>query len=311
VLSLKSPLYFCCECKKVLAHLDDLLFVDELSHKGFCSENCIEDFYFPLIKHFEIVEHSLRSKFNISEESLEMELTNQELIEEIVSVPSEIYRQSNELQESFYHFIKHFNDFTAIVIASVYRKEASFIFLSTVTKSKLLVDEFRYGEKVSMWENAHDVIEENENDDFYHNAFDEAVPIEDELENEDEDMIFIQLLESKKSKILADVIINRQEDDIPFEEYPGYEFCFQETLDLPDEVFERKDNEGDKLFTYIKTFSKGALGEESFFYIVICLKRNTDVTSVNIYPILAIPTIDIKMCQEFRGGTKLSGPIKN
>lgn len=312
MLSLKTPIYFCSECKKVLGHLDDLLFIDESSHKGFCSEDCIEDFYFPLIKHFEIVEHSLRSKLNLKEEVMPIVSSDQDLVEEVVTNPSEIFCQKNELQENFYHFIKNFPDFTAIVVASVYRREASFIFLSTVTKSKELVNEFRYGEKINDWELTEadllQKIAENEiNSDFPGDESMDQGP-----ENDDaEDMIFIQLLESKKSKILADIIMGRQEDDIPFEEYSGYEFCFQETLETPDEVFEKKDNEGDMLFSYIKSFSRGVSGSDNFTYIVICLKRSTDVSSVNVYPILALPTTDMKMCQVFRGGTRLSGPLKN
>lgn len=289
------------------------MFIDEFSHKGFCSEDCIEDFYFPLIKHYEIVEHSLRSKLNLREENISAEPTDQALVEEVLTAPSEVFRQSNELHETFYHFIKHYPDFTALVVSSVYRKEASFVFLSTVTRSKLLVNEFRYGEKVNDWEIGEQALEqelqESLEDSLHNNDFSEESV--DNESDEEEDMIFLTLLESKKSKILADVIINRREDDIPFEEYPGYEFCFQETLETPDEVFEKKDNEGDVIFTYIKTFSRGAHGEENFYYIVLCLKRTTDATTVNVYPILAVPTTDMKMCQEFRGGTKLSGPLKN
>jgi hypothetical protein len=312
MLSLKTPIYFCSECKKIVGHLDELLFIDEFSHKGFCSEDCIEDFYFPLVKHYEILEHSLRTNLNLLKENISIEPLDEKLVEETVTHPSEVFRQSNELHETFYHFIKHYSDFSVIVVSSVYRNEASFIFLTTVTKSKLLLNEFRYSEKINDRDiGEQSLLEESESfdDGINHNNFEGIDGVDEESENED--MIFIQLLESKKSKILADVIINRKENDIPFEEYPGYEFCFQETLELPDEVFEKKDDEGDKLFTYIKSFSKGAHGEESFFYIVICLKRSADNTNVSVYPILAIPTIDMKMCQEFRGGIRLSGPIKN
>ena len=121
-------------------------------------------------------------------------------------------------------------------------------------------------------------------------------------------MIFIQLLESKKSNLLAEILMTRKDSDIPFEDYDGYESCFQETLDFPDEVFEKKDKEGDMVFTYIKSFSRGT---ESFSYIVICLKRIIETDTVNVYPILAFPTTDIELCQEFSGGTRLSGPLKN
>ena len=61
-------IYLCSECKKIVGHLDDLFFIDEYSYKGFCCEGCIEDFYFPLIKHFEMVEQSLRRKHDLVNE---------------------------------------------------------------------------------------------------------------------------------------------------------------------------------------------------------------------------------------------------
>ena len=306
MLNLKSPTYFCTECKKVLDHLDDLLFIDEFSHKGFCSESCIEDFYFPLIKHFEIVERTLREKLNFLEENILIQMTDEELVELVVSSPSEIYKNTNELHETFYHYIKYFSDFTAIVISSVYRKEASFVFLSTVTKSSELVQEFCYGEKVISM-----IVDNQLQTNIKDFDISEEENLDSEPELEEDDMIFMQLLESKKSKILADVIMSRKDNDISFEDYPGYEFCFEETLESPDEVFEKKDNEGDYLFTYIKSFSRGTRGEESFFYIIICLKRTSEEANVNVYPILAVPTTDLEMCQEFRTGTRLSGPLKN
>jgi hypothetical protein len=283
-------------------HLDDLLFIDEYSHKGFCSEECIEDFYFPLIKHYEMIEHSLRRKHRIENELPPGTIIEADVVEAVLENPSEIFRQTNELHETFYNFIKHYTDFSVIVVASVYRKEASFVFLATRTKAQALITEFRYGELVMDWTRTE--VEE-----------DEEISVELEADevtmdehNEDEDMIFIQLLESKKSNLLAEILMNRKDDDIPFEDYTGYESCFQETLDSPDEVFEKKDKEGDVIFTYIKAFSRG---RETFYYIVTCLKRIMEGELVNVYPILALPTIDMEMCQEFRGGTRLSGPLKN
>lgn len=316
MFSLKSSIYFCNECKKVMKHLDDLLFIDEFSNKGFCSEECIEDFYFPLIKHFEIIENSLRLKLNLNDENISIGPSDQTLVDEIVTSPNEIFRYTNELHETYYNFIKHYPDFTGIVISGVYRKEASFVFLSTVTRSINLVNEFRFGEKVNDWEIGEQTLEQELEESLHNNDFlvEENLATESGMDNdsdEEADMIFLTLLESKKSKILADIILGRCDDDIPFEDYPAYEFCFQDTLENPDEIFEKKDNEGDVIFYYIKTFPQGEKGEESFYYIVICLKRSTDATTVNVYPILAVPTTDMNMCQEFRSGTKLSGPLKN
>lgn len=286
-----------------MGHLDDLLFIDEYSHKGFCSEECIEDFYFPLIKHYEVVEHSLRKKHNSLNELPPGAIIEADVVEAVLGQPDEIFRQTNELQETFYNFIKHFNDYTVVVVSAVYRKEASFVFLATKTKLQALITEFRYGEMVTDWART----EEEEDQEISVELEDEEVIMEDD-HNDDEDMIFIQLLESKKSNLLAEILMTRKDHDIPFEDYTGYESCFQETLDSPDEVFEKKDKEGDVIFTYIKSFSRG---RETFYYIVTCLKRVIVGETVNVYPILALPTIDMEMCQEFRGGTRLSGPLKN
>jgi len=286
-----------------MGHLDDLLFIDEYSHKGFCSEECIEDFYFPLIKQYELVEHSLRKKHNVLSELPPGTIIEASVVEDVLESPSEIFRQTNELNETFYNFIKHYTNFSVVVVSSVYRKEASFVFLATRTSSHGLITEFRYGEMVTDWART----EEEEDQEISVELEEQEIEMYDD-ENADEDMIFIQLLESKKSNLLAEILMNRKEDDIPFEDYSGYESCFQDTLDMPDEVFEKKDKEGDVVFTYIKAFSRG---QGTFYYIVTCLKRIMDGENVNVYPILALPTIDLEMCQEFRGGTRLSGPLKN
>ncbi len=304
------PIYLCSECKKIMDHLDDLLFIDEYSHKGFCCEECIEDFYFPLIKHFEMVEHSLRRKHDLVNEIPINSIIGADLIDATLINPNEVFRLTNELNETFYHFIKHFSDFSIVIISSVYQKEASFVFLVTKTKSQGLITEFRYGEMINNWETKDDTDEDDDEivvELEANEEFSEDFKVEDD-EDDDEDVIFIQLLENKKSNILADVLMKRKDNDIPFEDYTGYEFCFQETLDFPDEVFEKKDKEGDLVFTYIKSFSRA---QETFYYIVICLKRITKDENVNVYPILAIPTFDMELCQEFREGTRLSGPLRN
>lgn len=301
--TLKKPFYFCTECKKIVKTLDDLLFIDEFSLRGFCSKDCIEDFHFPLIKYYEAMEHSLRKKYHAENEEVALEVDN-EILEVVLTSPDEIFRLGNELQENFYYYIKHFGESAVIVVASVYRKEASFIYLITATKSKALLNEFRAGEDVREWLQRPDEIVEDEKGHEYQEA-------EEASEEGEEDMLFIQLLESKKSQLLADILVKRKDSDIPFEDYSGYESCFEETLEVPDEVFERRDNEGDKLFSYIKTFTRGPRPSDSFYYIVVCLKRNEGVEVTNVYPVLGLPTTDMEMCQEFRIGTRLTGPLQN
>ena len=120
----------------------------------------------------------------------------------------------------------------------------------------------------------------------------------------------MQLLEAKKSKLLADLLIKRKDDDISFEDFSKYEKYFELTLQEPDEVFEIKDNEGDTFFNYIKNFSQD---NTSFFYIISCLKRVDSETSneINVFPVLAFPTNDLDLFSDFRAGTRISGQLKN
>ena len=294
--------YFCTECKKNLQSLEDLLFVEENSHKGFCGHECIEDFYSPLIRYFEVLEHTLRRKYHLLEESSNQIITESS-IEEALNFPDEVTKYTNELSESYYSFIKNFSDYSVVVIASVYQLEASFIFLNMKTSSKQLVGEFRFNEDVG---HLFKGISQNQSQHIF-----EETEEKTEFSEEDDDIVFMQYLESKKSKILADVLMKRKDEDIKFEEFNQYDYCFQETLDQPDEVFEYKDNEGDVIFFYLKSFSSGGLSHNYFTYIISAIKHNSDLENVNVYPILAIPSTDHEFCQEFRKGIRLTNTLKN
>ena len=58
-LKINQPIYYCNHCKKIFSKLDDLLFVEDGTSKGFCSEYCIESFYTPIIVHYEEREKEL------------------------------------------------------------------------------------------------------------------------------------------------------------------------------------------------------------------------------------------------------------
>ncbi len=292
--TLKRPFYYCTECKKILDDSSRLLFVDEHSSKGFCSEECIEDFHLPLVKHFEKEELVLREKYDLLKESISFKLTKA-LVDEVLYSPDEIYCLSNDIGDRFYHAIKKVSDRTHIVvITSLFKKEPSFVYGTIVTNSLILLDEYRQGEPVAL------INWQKKKSDQIHMPDDSRAEIPDE-----EDIAFVQLLESKKSKVLALLLIKRKEQDIPIEQFSDYDSCFQETLDHPDEVFEFKDNEGDVFFHYIKNYGP-------YFYVVLCLKRkNSPETETMIYPVLGMPTNDMALVNEFCVGKQLSGPLKN
>lgn len=288
-MKFNEPIYYCTECKTIINSLDKLFFVEEKTNKGFCSESCIEDFYLPIINHFESLDKKMRKSLGIDNEFIKQNKKPHDLVEEVLSSPSEIWKIKNELHEETSTYIKHFQDYSAIVICSVYNAKASFIFFSTVTKSREYLGEFR----VKGSENSLASVDSNNDGEF-----------------SEEDFNFIQLLESKKSKLLADLLVKRKDSDISFEDFSQYEYCFQDTLDFPDEVFESRDNEGDAFFVYIKSFMKEG---SNFFYIISCLKRklNIDEEEISVFPVLAFPTNDMDLYYEFRVGNRISGTLKN
>lgn len=304
--NLSRPIYFCSECKKVVHQLENLLFIEENSQKGFCSETCIEDFYFPLIKFFEVKEQSLRQKFNILDET-DCQNIDGEDIEKTINSPDEIYKLSNSLNDHFYFIIKKFETYSIIIVATMYLKEVSFIFLTCKTNSFKLINEFRSGELIiehstSPKREEFEMLSEHE--------INEASNEDEDID--DKDLVFLQFLESKKSKILADILMKRKDSDIPFEDFTEYESYFQDSLDRPDEVFEYKDNEGDILFFYIKSFSSNVEKLVNIYYIVICIKNKNETNNeIIVYPILGLPTKDLDLCQEFRCGKRVSGPLQN
>ena len=52
--------YFCSNCRKSVPSLSNLYFIEENSHKGFCSELCIEKYYLPIVEYFEKIDADLK-----------------------------------------------------------------------------------------------------------------------------------------------------------------------------------------------------------------------------------------------------------
>lgn len=288
-MKFNRPLYYCSECKTVVNELDQLLFIEPATSKGFCSERCIEDFYNPLITHFENLERKLREEYSLGHEVIRTPMDDKSLIEAVISQPGEVWQNQNELGESLFTYIRHFGDYSAVVIATVYNDEASFVFFRTLTRSKVLLEEFRSPDKSQK----------------------QQPQVDPERTFSEADMMFMQELESKKSRLLADLLVKRSNDDIPFENFSDYESYFQDCLEMPDEIFESKDKEGDTFFVYIKSFLHDG---KDFFYIISCLKRRDTETAgdIHIFPVLAFPTLDVELVREFRNGSRIAaGPLKN
>lgn len=276
--------YYCSECKKILKEIEDLLFVEEGSSKGFCSEECIEDFYLPIMKYYEDYISELRVKHNILEKEVTTIDNDQMLVDEVSNYPDEIFRSVNDLKEELFVYVKFHHGFYSIVICTVFNETPAFIFAYTKTKSTKLVELMRIGEKVDI-----NVAPLNENKLM-------------------EDAQFIEELESKKSSILGTLLSERSDADIPFEDFLKYDKYLSETIETPDEIYEMKDRDGDRLIYFLKTIVDKKFG--NFFYVVIAMKNKQDNEEM-LYPIISFPTNNFAQFNQYRIGEKKLSQVKN
>lgn len=295
-----DKIYYCNHCKNFLGELEELLFVEEGTSKGFCSEDCIEKFYQHLVDHFENLDKEYRKELGLSEESCLKFVGKPKLMEMVLSSPNEIWHTSNEIQEEYFSFIRKVTQkgedpFYLIIICLIYDNKPSFILSATATRDNALIDKYR-GEKkldnnmVSTGEELGDVEE----------GF-QTVEIEEEL---------LEAIELKKSQLLANLLEERSPSDIPFERFNMYDEFIEDTLQQPDEVYKDTDEEGDIILTYIKAHELNGI---SFYYFCVCMKYEKALKEgiETLLPIITFPSLDGEIYDIYKRGVKVTGPLKN
>jgi len=275
--------YFCTHCRQQVTALTELYFIEEDSQKGFCGEMCIEKYYLPVVDQLEKNDASIKkSDLNHSGDFDHLN-NNNDIVERVFSEPDEVYFQKNEVGETLYFFHKKFPEgHTGVSICHMYNQEPSFIYLCSVTDSDTVVDYYRTGAKAK-------INKEN------------PTP---ELKKEE-----LEFIEQKKSLFLSSILETRSEDDIAFEDFPYYQSFLPKTMNDPDEIYELVDSDGDKFYSYIKTFEKDG---KSFYYITLCIKglsRNND--SNEVYPVIAAPSRSVSFYKNFKSDLVISRSIKN
>lgn len=290
-----KPLYYCSECKKILDSSDDLLFVEDNSNKGFCSEKCIESYYDFLSVHYVALDHSLRRDLNLQDEDALDYVGVPRLMEKTLQDPEEIWCQTNSLGETVHSFIyrEELNDgrdLYYILLCLVYSKRPAYIIHSTATFSEALVQSYRIGTTV---ENISDFTPGP-------SQKEEALQISQET---------MDILESKKSSLLAELMEHRKESDIPFETFTLYADYYTSTLENPDEVYKGQDLDEEDVYIYIKAHDRDGI---SFFFFVLCIVAHNEMTGKSaLFPVLSFPTIDPVLHRYYRKGDKLTGGIIN
>ncbi len=293
----ESKVYYCNHCKAFIDELEDLLFVEESSSKGFCSENCIEKFYQHLVDFFEERDKSLRDDLSLADEDCLKFVGKPKLMELVLSSPNEVWKNTNDLNEEYFHFIRKVTEkgsepFSMIATCLIFDNKPSFILAVTASRSEEMVGHYKREQLVDK-----PLTLEAEADE---EGF-QSVEVDEEL---------IESIELKKSNFLASLLEERSPSDIPFERFNMYDEFIEKTLQEPDEVFINTDEEGDKVLTYIKAHE---LNGTSFYYFCLCMKyENSQKEGMEtLLPILTFPSLDGELYEFYKKGTKLTGALKN
>jgi hypothetical protein len=298
-----SPIYHCSQCKRITYSIEELLFVEDGSIRGFCQESCINNYFSSHIAWFEEREDAIRHECVVSRSddthSFDL-LSDPKYVDSTLKAPDEIWKIDNHLKEEIFIFISHFGSLksersSVIVLCTIFNFIPSFVFLVTMTGSEKVLTAFRSGEEV---------VDKGPFLQSMHNLGESA-----EIGEGGGDRDWEQIIAAKKSSLLASLLSVRSDADIPIESFHLYNSYLDTTIKQADEVYRSKDQDGDDLFTYVKSYHEGGV---SFYYIVVCLcSTQKEVEEVSIIPIISFPTIDSATYEHYIDGERLHGTTKN
>jgi len=247
----------------------------------------------PIVKHFEKQDEKLRIEFNhIPNDAKSVQ--NQNYIRLCLEKPEEIWRTCNELKEEYYTFItklgidKTETPLYLYLLCLIYQKKPSFIFFIGETHDEKILNYYRQGESIK------DIA-----------AYLAEIPDSPESMGASDEM-----LEGKKSRLLAELLEKRSPSDIPFESFLLYDKNIATTLQDPDEVYAYKDIENDQIYVYFKALVEG---KKTYYQIVLALMLDHETSEVHdvVVPILSFPTLDPELYKSYQIGKQLSGNLKN
>lgn len=292
---MSKEVYICCQCKKQVPLAEDLLFVEEFSYRGFCRESCIITFFEPYMQAFVLNEESVRKEIKCFEDFQFSEANYQDTV---IENPDEIWKEINGLGETYYTHILNTSfegeEYSIIYICFHYEGQASFILHRVVTQNETLLNYYRSGDRVDKGKSVNSLESEN------------LEEVESNVEIPSE---ILEEIELKKSQYLADLLDKRKDSDIAYEDFLKYESYLSLTLDDPDDVFQHENDSGDNILTYVKSFQYNG---KSFFYMIICWSFDLDKVADNVLvPVLAFPSLDNDLYNEFAVGDKLDEKLKN
>lgn len=291
-------LYFCSHCLEKISDASKALLVDQSTTEIFCREKCIIDHNTPLMEHFENEELKFREDIGAPySEGLSECFDSAEIYDELLYSPQETFHFENQVGRIFNTHICQFDGedgpVWGVLICTYFDQSPSFVYFKFFTKNRRLVDLYRRGTTDNIFKT--DEVSASEESSVDH------VRVPQEILDE---------VDLKKSEYLAHLIEILSSDDIGIEQFYLYDEYLPLTLEDPDEVYDQKDDCDELTKVYIKSFMKG---EESFFYIVICLEVDLKVkeNEILLMPVLGFPSKSPHIYQYYAHGDDLVGNIKN
>jgi hypothetical protein len=301
---------YCQNCAKVLVTDDRALFVEEEMGRIFCSEACITGFFTPEIERLEKEYFRRLSQNDLTKEERE---SYSHLRWITLQEPDEIWREKTLSGDHRYTLISEFQPGNkkvwCVCICLFLKGEPSFLYLAFTTRNAAMVNAYRRGERVE-WaktgkgkgkgaqaETDDEEVEAPEARKVSRGNEEPQENLSDRLADEWTD----------DETFLAQVNEERREDDIPVEEFAGYEKCLEETLETPDEVWScQPGNSAVKLYHFIRHYQPNPDDEEGLGHWYLIIARETeDEEQIEILD--AFPTRDSMLVDRYRRGDQEVG----
>jgi hypothetical protein len=299
----------CRNCAKDLSGDQRALFVEEEVGRVFCSESCIAAHFAPDIERLEKEFMRRLSPRDLSGEERESVdhlrwITLQE--------PDEVWREKTLTGDFRYTLISEFQPgdkkIWSVCICLFLRGEPSFLYLAFPTKNSAMVNHYRRGERIEWSKPARQAdlaIAERGGEP------------EAEVSKDPTDRLADPWTEEETLR--AQLVQDRDDSDIPSDEYADYQDCLEEVLDGPDEVWTltmedaaaiaaeadvetTEASPAARLFHFIKHYA-----DKGFWYVVIA--RETD-DEEEIELLDAFPTRDASLVDRHRRGSQDSGTVE-
>lgn len=326
----------CYHCAKSLKGDERALFVEEEIGRVFCSEQCITSYFTPEI---ERLEKTYLRKVSSSDLSAEERESLAHLRWITLQEADEVWREKTLTGDFRYTLISEFQPGAkrvwCVCICLFLRGEPSFLYIAFTTKSAAMVTAYRRGERMQ-WEKKPpaapfvkrgakpmggaaraaravaggpraNAMRNNETDAQELQELQDARDAShDEQEMTDESADLGDRLAgawTEDETFLAQVNLERREDDIPATEFELFQGCLEETLETPDEVWsvEMTDPEGIRLYHFIREYATESPGH---WYVIVA--RETE-NEEQIEILDAFPTRDSNLVDRYRRGSQEVG----